>query len=57
MTTYGFETLDQLRAAYTDINELIDMFDDDDLEGMFGDHAEIVVFRDGRIEVEEYEHD
>jgi|694.fasta_scaffold34679_11 hypothetical protein len=57
LTDYGFETLDQLRAAYTDINELIDMFDDDDLEGMFGDHVEIVVFRDGRIEIDYYSHD
>lgn len=36
--------------------EVLEVFDGDDYEGMFGDHCEITVTRDG-VEVEEYEHD
>ncbi len=57
LSDYGFETLDQLRAAYNDINELMSIFEDEDLEEMFGDHVEIVVKRDGNILIEDYDHD
>lgn len=53
----GFDSLESLKKAYNDIDELMNIFDDSDLEDMFDDHAEITVYRDGRIEVDEYMHD
>lgn len=32
-------------------------FSDDDLEVMFGDHQEITVHKDGKVDTEEYEHE
>jgi hypothetical protein len=53
----GFDSLESLKKAYNDIDELMNIFDDSDLEEMFDDHVEITVYRDGRIEVDDYSHD
>jgi hypothetical protein len=43
-------------AAVNDVLDFLDNFDSDDLETLFGDHAEITVSRDG-VSVDEYSHD
>jgi len=39
-----------------DVKGFLDVFDSDDMESMFGDHAKVTVTKNG-IEVEEYEHE
>lgn len=43
-------------AAGKDVLELLDNFDEDSLQTMFGDHAKVIVTKGG-VEVEEYSHD
>lgn len=38
-----------IRAAF-------EPFNDDDMETMFGNHVRVVVYRDGKVETEEYDH-
>lgn len=39
------------------VAEFMDAFEDEDMKVMFGDHVQVVVKRDGEIDVEEYSHD
>lgn len=43
-------------AAGKDVLELLENFDEDSLQTMFGDHAKVIVTKGG-VEVEEYDHD
>lgn len=51
------DELSPLLPAQKDVAEFLQNFDEDDYETMFGDHCEVVVNRDGTIDVEEYSHD
>jgi hypothetical protein len=53
----SFDSIDSLKKAFKQINDLLSMFENADLQQMFGDHAEITVNRNGEIEVDEYSHD
>lgn len=46
-----------IASAYNDLKTFLNAFDDDALKMMFGDHSEITVHRDGRVDVDEYEHE
>ena len=48
----GFDSLESLKKAYNDIDELMNIFDDSDLEEMFGDHAEVTVSRNDGVTVD-----
>lgn len=50
------ETTEKRYLFLEDINDLLENMDQNALEKMFGDHAKVVVTRNG-IEVESYEHD
>src|SRR5271154_2390882 len=39
------------------VAKFLQVFEDEDLQIIFGDHMKITVTRDGEVEVEEYEHD
>lgn len=39
------------------INKVLRTLDDDTLLSLFGDHVEVTVYRDGKIEQENYDHD
>lgn len=39
------------------VQEFLESIDEDTMEALFGDHAEVTVFRDGQTEVEQYDHD
>lgn len=54
---FSFDSIASLKKAYTQIDELLSTFEDDVLCQMFGDHAEITVYRNGVIDVDEYSHD
>jgi hypothetical protein len=43
-------------SAVKEILNFLELFDDDDYLGMFGDHAKVVVTKTG-VETENYEHD
>jgi hypothetical protein len=53
----SFDSIDSIKKAYNEVDELLSMFEDEDLRQMFGDHAEINVYRNGQIDVDEYSHD
>jgi hypothetical protein len=53
----SFDSIDSIKKAYNEVDELLSMFEDEDLCQMFGDHAEITVYRNGQIDVDEYSHD
>lgn len=38
------------------VSEFLSQFSDDDMKFLFGDHVRVTVFRDGKIEVEDYHH-
>ena len=40
-----------------DFKELLETIPTEFYEDLFGDHAQVTVYKDGRIEVEEYDHD
>lgn len=44
------------KAAGSEVTKFMAAFTDEQLEGMFGDHVQVIVTRDG-VEVEEYNHD
>lgn len=46
-----FRPMEQVVSAF------MENFADEDMETMFGDHVRVVVHRDGKIEIEEYQHD
>ena len=54
---YNLDSVDELISIITGIQKVLDLFEDDDLEMMFGDHAEITIFRDGQIDIDSYDHD
>jgi len=54
---YNCDSIDELISIVEGIDKVLDLFEDDDLSLMFGDHAEITVFRDGRIDIDSYDHD
>jgi len=39
------------------VSKFLSVFDEDDLETMFGDHVEVTVKRDGTADTETYEHE
>ena len=45
------------KEAYKEISEFVSMFDEDDMLAVYGDHAKVVILRDGTTEVNDYEHD
>lgn len=45
-----------LHAAQAAVAEFLNIFDEEDLQDAFGDHAEVVVTRKG-VKVESYQHD
>jgi hypothetical protein len=47
----------ELAAAADAVSEFLGGFDSEDFQDMFGDHMQVTVLRDGRLEVAEYEHD
>lgn len=54
---YECDSVDELISIVKGISEFLDLFEDDDLEMLFGDHAEITIFRDGQIGIDSYDHD
>lgn len=40
-----------------DFSSILESIDEEFLKELFGDHKQITIFRDGRIETEEYDHD
>lgn len=46
-----------MNSIKSDLSELFSLVDDDSMELMFEDHAEITVYRDGTITVEDCNHD
>lgn len=54
---YNLNSVDEIISIATGINKVLYLFEDDDLLMMFGDHAEITVFRDGDIDIDSYDHD
>lgn len=54
---YGFDTMQELVSVVKDVHNVLDLFSRDDLEIMFGDHAQITVYNDGQISVDNYDHD
>lgn len=40
-----------------DINKILFKIDDDSMRTMFGDHVEIELYKDGKIKIDEYDHD
>ena len=54
---YDCDSVDELISIVKGISKVLDLFEDDDLLMMFGDHAEITVFRDGDIDIDSYDHD
>lgn len=53
-----YEAYSELRKKFgKSVSEFLSQFDDDAFESMFGDHVRVTVFRDGKVEVEDYEHD
>lgn len=51
------DKISPLLPAQKAVAEFLSLFDEDDCKSMFGDHAKVVVYRDGKIDVEEYSHD
>lgn len=49
--------LHPLYNAQEAASELLGKINEEQLKELFGDHAEITAYRDGDVEVEEYEHD
>lgn len=39
------------------INEILNDIPEDFYKDLFGDHCQVTIYKDGRIEVEEYDHD
>ena len=54
---YEFDTMQELISAVKDVLNVLELFSKDDLEIMFGDHAEITAYNNGQISVEKYDHD
>lgn len=54
---YGFTTMQELVSAVEDVHNVLDLFSENDLKMIFGDHAQIMVYVDGQISVEHYNHD
>lgn len=52
---YGKNADADLKAAAKDIAALVRSFDVDDLEAAFGDPSTVFVYRDGRVETEDYD--
>ena len=44
-------------TVFTEIKMLLSSIPDEFLKDLFGDHARITISKDGKVEVEEYEHD
>jgi hypothetical protein len=51
------ETKEVPEEAEGEFHEVLSSIDDSFYKDLFGDHVEVIVSRDGTIEVEEYEHD
>lgn len=52
------KTTEALREkAEKAITTFLGIFEDDDLEAMFGDHQQVTVCRDGTVDTEDYDHD
>jgi len=47
----------ELYGILLDFKEILESIDDSFFKDLFGDHVEVTVFSDGKIETEEYEHD
>ena len=56
LNNINLEQIQKRLKFLEDISSLLDNIDEDTLERMFGDHAKVVVTKDG-IEVEHYDHD
>lgn len=54
---FGFETVEELYNVAKGINEILEKFEDDDLLHLFGDHAQVTIYRDGTISTDDYDHD
>jgi len=54
---YNCDSIDELISIATGINKVLDLFVDDDLKMLFGDHVSITIFRDGQIDIDSYDHD
>lgn len=50
-------TPSELELAGVAACEFLKEFEDEDFLMMFGDHTRITVYRDGRVETDDYEHD
>ncbi len=48
---------DGYRDIAEDINKILFKIDDDSMRTMFGDHVEIELYKDGKIKIDEYDHD
>jgi hypothetical protein len=51
------EQLTSREAAGLDIVAFLQMFDEEILKEMFGDHVKIIVRRNGELEIDDYEHE
>jgi hypothetical protein len=51
------DKIHSLNQAQKNVAEFLEEFDEGDYEAMFGDHCEVLVKRDGTIEVSGYSHD
>jgi hypothetical protein len=51
------KAVDEALVDYQAVEDFLSVFSEDDLEEMFGDHIKVTVYRDGRCETTDYEHD
>lgn len=54
---YSFENLSQGQTFCKEIFEVFSQFTDEEMLDLFGDHVEVTVYSDGKIEIDDYHHD
>jgi hypothetical protein len=54
---FGFNNVEEVVKAVSEVKDILDMFDEDDYMEMFGDHAEVTVSRNDGVTVDGYDHD
>lgn len=55
-SNHGYADLDpaDIDGAKEDVEKALGVFDDDDMEDMFGDGVRVTITRDGKIKLDEY---
>lgn len=53
---YGLETVQEVHDIALGLDKVMNLFTDDDLKSLFGDHTSVTVNRDGTIVTDDYDH-